>query len=81
MIGPELSLIETEMYHIYFIWFFFSGPFRYLDLHGARPLVDKMLKYQQWYGDEFKPCQLLLDHANDASKKFHKNWNCVLCIY
>lgn len=52
---------------------FLGGPFKYLDLHGARPLVDRMLKYQQWYGDEFQPCQLLLDHANDSSKKFHKN--------
>ncbi|XP_060557413.1 trifunctional enzyme subunit alpha, mitochondrial-like [Ruditapes philippinarum] len=52
---------------------FLGGPFRYIDLHGARQLVDRMLKFQQWYGDEFKPCQLLLDHANDSSKKFHKN--------
>lgn len=50
---------------------FLGGPFRYLDLHGARQLVDRMLKFQQWYGDEFKPCQLLLDHANDSNKKFH----------
>ncbi|XP_053394852.1 trifunctional enzyme subunit alpha, mitochondrial-like isoform X2 [Mercenaria mercenaria] len=52
---------------------FLGGPFRYIDLHGARQLVDRMLKFQQWYGEEFQPCQLLLDHANDPSKKFHKN--------
>ena len=52
------------------IFFAFSGPFKYLDLHGAKPVVDGMLKYQQWYGDEFEPCQLLKDHAN-SNKKFH----------
>ena len=51
---------------------YLSGPFKYIDLHGARQLVDRMLKYQQWYGNEFQPCQLLMDHANDPSKKFHK---------
>lgn len=49
---------------------FLGGPFKYLDLHGAKPLVERMLRYQQWYGDEFQPCQLLLDHAKDSSKKF-----------
>jgi len=50
---------------------FFGGPFRYLDLHGAAPLVERMQKYQSWYGDEFKPCKMLLDHAKDSSKKFY----------
>ncbi|XP_050403951.2 trifunctional enzyme subunit alpha, mitochondrial isoform X1 [Patella vulgata] len=50
---------------------FLGGPFRYIDLHGAKNLVDRMMKYQDIYGVQFKPCQLLLDHANDASKKFH----------
>ncbi|XP_071117488.1 trifunctional enzyme subunit alpha, mitochondrial-like [Haliotis cracherodii] len=50
---------------------FLGGPFRYMDLHGAKPLVDRMLKYRDLYGVQFQPCQLLLDHANDPSKKFH----------
>ncbi|KAL4237045.1 hypothetical protein ACF0H5_005429 [Mactra antiquata] len=50
---------------------FLGGPFRYIDLHGAQQLVDRMLKFKQWYGEEFTPCQLLLDHAKDPSKKFH----------
>ncbi|XP_041358074.1 trifunctional enzyme subunit alpha, mitochondrial-like isoform X2 [Gigantopelta aegis] len=50
---------------------FLGGPFRYLDLHGAKPLVEKMLRYRDAYGPEFQPCQLLMDHANDSSKLFH----------
>lgn len=50
---------------------FYGGPFRYLDLHGAGPLVARMERYQQLYGIQFQPCQLLLDHAKDSSKKFH----------
>ena len=50
---------------------FLGGPFRYIDLHGAKQLVDRMKKYHDWYGVAFEPCQLLLDHAKDPSKKFH----------
>uniref|UniRef100_A0A0B7B943 Trifunctional enzyme subunit alpha, mitochondrial n=1 Tax=Arion vulgaris TaxID=1028688 RepID=A0A0B7B943_9EUPU len=50
---------------------FLGGPFRYIDLHGAKPLVDRMLKYRDIYGIAFEPCQLLQDHAKDSSKKFH----------
>lgn len=52
--------------------FMLSGPFKYLDLYGAQQLVDRMLRYQQLYGNQFAPCQLLLDHANDPSKLFYK---------
>ncbi|XP_063433907.1 trifunctional enzyme subunit alpha, mitochondrial-like [Mytilus trossulus] len=51
---------------------FMGGPFRYLDLYGAGQLVDKMLRYESLYGPQFKPCQMLLDHANDSTKRFHK---------
>nr|KAG5711755.1 hypothetical protein BaRGS_023519 [Batillaria attramentaria] len=50
---------------------FFGGPFRYIDLHGAETIVAKMLEYQNLYGVQFEPCQLLQDHAKDSSKKFH----------
>lgn len=51
----------------------FGGPFRYLDLHGAAGLVARMEGFQRLYGDHFQPCELLLEHAKDASKKFHSN--------
>lgn len=50
---------------------FLGGPFRYLDLHGANKLVEKMSKFEHHYGEHFTPCQLLLDHAKDTSKLFH----------
>lgn len=50
---------------------FLGGPFRYVDTFGADRLVSYMEKYRKYYGDQFEPCQLLLDHARDRSKKFH----------
>ncbi|XP_032071853.1 trifunctional enzyme subunit alpha, mitochondrial [Thamnophis elegans] len=49
-----------------------GGPFQYADHFGAQQLVDFMKKYEDVYGSQFTPCQLLLDHAKDSSKKFHK---------
>ncbi|VDL95965.1 unnamed protein product [Schistocephalus solidus] len=48
-----------------------GGPFRYLDLHGATALVERMEGFRQQLGDYFMPCDLLLAHAKDPSKKFH----------
>lgn len=48
-----------------------GGPFRFVDSYGAQKIVDKMRKYEGVYGNQFTPCQLLLDHAKDSSKKFH----------
>lgn len=48
-----------------------GGPFRYIDVHGAKTLVDHMRRFEQVYGASFTPCQLLVDHANDPSKRFH----------
>ncbi|NXS54332.1 ECHA enzyme, partial [Brachypteracias leptosomus] len=48
-----------------------GGPFRFADSYGAKQLVDKLRKYEAVYGSQFTPCQLLLDHANSPSKKFH----------
>ncbi|XP_070591023.1 trifunctional enzyme subunit alpha, mitochondrial [Erythrolamprus reginae] len=49
-----------------------GGPFQYADYFGAQQLVDCMKKFEDVYGSQFTPCQLLLDHAKDSSKKFHK---------
>lgn len=52
---------------------FLGGPFRYVDTFGADKILGFLEKYRKFYGDQFEPCQLLLDHARDRSKKFHQN--------
>ncbi|XP_006880768.1 PREDICTED: trifunctional enzyme subunit alpha, mitochondrial [Elephantulus edwardii] len=48
-----------------------GGPFRFVDLHGAQKVVDRLKKYEATYGKQFTPCQLLLDHASSPSRKFY----------
>jgi len=50
---------------------FLGGPFRFVDMYGAKNLVNKMREFETHYGVAFAPCLLLQDHANDPSKKFH----------
>uniref|UniRef100_A0A3P8S900 enoyl-CoA hydratase n=1 Tax=Amphiprion percula TaxID=161767 RepID=A0A3P8S900_AMPPE len=48
-----------------------GGPFRFIDTFGAERLVSTMRRYEDVYGNQFTPCQLLLDHAKDHSRKFY----------
>jgi len=58
---------------IFYLFIYTTGPFRFVDTYGAGNLVKLMEKYQEKIGAaQFTPCQLLLDHAKDSSKKFHK---------
>lgn len=49
-----------------------GGPFRFVDSYGADKLIQKMKRFEEVYGNQFSPCQLLLDHAKNTSKRFHK---------
>jgi hypothetical protein len=50
---------------------FTGGPFRWVDMYGAGCLVNKMLEFEKDYGEPFKPCGLLLDHAKNQEKFRH----------
>lgn len=43
-----------------------------MDLYGAQKIVDRLRKYEAAYGNQFTPCQLLIDHANSPAKKFYQ---------
>uniref|UniRef100_A0A3Q1HSE9 enoyl-CoA hydratase n=1 Tax=Acanthochromis polyacanthus TaxID=80966 RepID=A0A3Q1HSE9_9TELE len=47
-------------------------PFRFIDTFDAERLVSTMRCYEDVYGNQFTPCQLILDHSKDHSKKFYK---------
>ncbi|KAK2723282.1 hypothetical protein QYM36_001813, partial [Artemia franciscana] len=50
---------------------FTGGPFRFIDAYGGDKFVAKMRQFESAYGPAFTPCQLLLDHAKDSSKRFY----------
>lgn len=49
---------------------FKGGPFRYMDAVGVTQYVDRMNRFADELGEQFKPCQLLKDYAL-SGKKFH----------
>ncbi|CAD5121987.1 DgyrCDS10440 [Dimorphilus gyrociliatus] len=73
--GILASPIDGDVGAVFGLGFppFFGGPFRYLDNHGAKQLVERMERFQAVYGDAFKPCDLLYDHAKDSSKRFRSD--------
>jgi enoyl-CoA hydratase/long-chain 3-hydroxyacyl-CoA dehydrogenase len=50
---------------------FLGGPFRFVDIYGADRLVAKLQEFESIYGEYFRPCQLLVDHAKNPTLKFH----------
>uniref|UniRef100_A0A3Q0SZP5 Hydroxyacyl-CoA dehydrogenase trifunctional multienzyme complex subunit alpha a n=1 Tax=Amphilophus citrinellus TaxID=61819 RepID=A0A3Q0SZP5_AMPCI len=50
-----------------------GGPFRFVDTFGAERLVSLMKRFEDVYGNQFTPCQLLLDHVKDHSKRFYQS--------
>uniref|UniRef100_A0A914H7H5 enoyl-CoA hydratase n=1 Tax=Globodera rostochiensis TaxID=31243 RepID=A0A914H7H5_GLORO len=52
---------------------FWGGPFRFVDLYGAKKLVKQMERYGNIYtAVQFQPCQLLLDCAKTGRKFYPK---------
>ena len=44
---------------------FTGGPFKYMDTIGADKILNNLNKYNNLYGDSFKPCELLKEHVKD----------------
>lgn len=42
---------------------FTGGPFRFMDHFGLDKLIEKMGEFELKYGERFKPCQAMLDRA------------------
>jgi enoyl-CoA hydratase/long-chain 3-hydroxyacyl-CoA dehydrogenase len=49
-----------------------GGPFKFIDLYGASRIVEILKRFEGVYGVSFRPCDLLVDHAKDSSKRFYK---------
>eukprot|EP00752_Nemacystus_decipiens_P013276 g11763.t1 len=49
---------------------FRGGPFRLLDQRGVGAYADMMNRLADEHGEQFRPCQLMMDHARE-DKKFH----------
>jgi len=49
---------------------FLGGPFKYVDAIGVGTYTDRMRALADEHGEQFAPCQLLLDHAR-SGKPLH----------
>ncbi len=49
---------------------FLGGPFRYADAIGPKPLLDRLERWHDRFGDRWEPAPLLVEHAR-AGTRFH----------
>lgn len=49
---------------------FWGGPFKYVDLVGAKSVVNTLNTLHSKYGERFKPSELLIKHAEEGLKFF-----------
>jgi 3-hydroxyacyl-CoA dehydrogenase/enoyl-CoA hydratase/3-hydroxybutyryl-CoA epimerase len=49
---------------------FLGGPFRYADAIGPRPLLDRLERWHDRFGERWEPAPLLVEHAR-AGARFH----------
>lgn len=49
---------------------FWGGPFKYVDLVGAKSVVERLKKLSDKYGPRFKPAALLVKHADTQTRFF-----------
>jgi len=66
-----VSVIRHGMCYELRVNMYSPGPFRFVDIYGADRLVAKLQEFETIYGEMFKPCQLLVDHAKNPQLKFH----------
>jgi enoyl-CoA hydratase / long-chain 3-hydroxyacyl-CoA dehydrogenase len=64
--------VDADIGSVFGIGFapFTGGPFRFLDVIGTQQFVDRMNRYADQHGEQFRPAQILIDYGK-SGKKFH----------